>query len=208
VLLNRLEKLTMNNPIRGGVQRYFEAPRLRAMGGPMRGGRALEVGCGNGRGASLILERFGADSVDAFDLDPHMVQIAEKRLAPFGSRARTWQGDVTKIEAPDETYDAVFDFGIIHHVPDWRAALAEIHRVLVPGGRFYAEEILRGFIDAFPWRVLFAHPRNDRFDADDFIGALRETGFEIVERRRHGQTILWVVADKSRASRGDSSDAS
>ena len=38
----------------------------------------------------------------------------------------------------------MFDFGIIHHVPQWRRALAEVARVLKPGGRFYAEEVLRG----------------------------------------------------------------
>ena len=39
------------------------------------------------------------------------------------------------IEAAAATYDAVVDFGIIHHIPHWRAALAEIFRVLKPGGR-------------------------------------------------------------------------
>jgi ubiquinone/menaquinone biosynthesis C-methylase UbiE len=48
---------------------------------------------------------------------------------------------VTAIAVPDSRYDAVFDFGIIHHVPDWRAAVAEVARVLRPQGRFYAEEV-------------------------------------------------------------------
>jgi len=196
VFLNRLETLMMNNPIRGGVQRYLEAPRLLSMGGGMRGGRALEVGCGNGRGAELIFELFGADTVDAFDLDPKMVRLAERRLARYGPRVCTWRGDVTSIDADDESYDAVFDFGIIHHVEDWRAALREIDRVLVPGGRLYAEEVLRDFIGVFPWRVLLDHPTEDRFDEEDFVSALEETGFRIIRQRRHGTKIAWVVAEK------------
>ena len=43
MLLNRVEFSLMNNPIRSAIQRRFEARRLLRMGGPMRGGRALEL---------------------------------------------------------------------------------------------------------------------------------------------------------------------
>ncbi|MHC1764566.1 MAG: methyltransferase domain-containing protein [Verrucomicrobiia bacterium] len=45
------------------------------------------------------------------------------------------------------TYDAVFDFAIIHHVPNWRDALVEVNRVLRPGGVFYAEVPLGSFFE-------------------------------------------------------------
>ncbi|MBI5529080.1 MAG: class I SAM-dependent methyltransferase [Deltaproteobacteria bacterium] len=88
-----------------------------------------------------------------------------RRLLRMGGKTPHWRvleigcgraivsvGDVTAIRADDETYDAVFDFGIIHHVPDWRAALREIRRVLKPGGRLFAEEVHERFIShpAFP----------------------------------------------------------
>ena len=41
MLLNKVEKLMMNNPIRAGVQRHYEAKQLLAMGGSISGGRAL-----------------------------------------------------------------------------------------------------------------------------------------------------------------------
>src|SRR5829696_9453257 len=133
MLLNRFEKALMNNPARAVLQRHFEAPRLLDMGGPVRG-VALEVGCGRGVGTELVLDVFGAARVDAFDLDPHMVELARHRLASRGGRARLWVGDVLHVPAEDATYDAAFDFGIIHHVVPWRDALREIWRVLKPGG--------------------------------------------------------------------------
>jgi ubiquinone/menaquinone biosynthesis C-methylase UbiE len=188
----------MNNPLRAAVQQRFEASRLLAMGGPMSGGAALEVGCGRGIGAGIILDRFGADRVDAFDLDAQMVDLARRRLAPRGDRVRLWTGDVTRIPSPDGTYSAVFDFGIIHHVPNWRDALREIHRVLEPGGRFYAEEVLAHFICHPLWSRLFKHPKEDRFDHDAFRDALVAVGFEVVATKTLLDDFAWFVADKPR----------
>src|SRR5262245_42802643 len=107
MLLNRVEYALMNNPIRAAIQRHFEATRLLEMGGPLRGGVALEVGCGRGIGTELILDVFGADTVHAFDLDPRMVALARQRLAQRGPRVRLWVGDAAAIAAPAESYDAV-----------------------------------------------------------------------------------------------------
>ena len=188
----------MNNPVRAAIQRRFEVARLLEMGGPMRGGTALEVGCGRGVGTGLILERMGAERVDAFDLDPSMVALAKERLQDRGDRVRLWVGDVERIDAPDETYDAVFDFGIIHHVVPWRAALGEIHRVLRPGGRFYAEEVLAGFIHHPVWRRLLDHPMEDRFDHEAFERGLGGAGFEVISTRRFRRDFGWFVADRPR----------
>lgn len=169
----------MNNPVRAAVQRHYEASRLLRMGGGTPGGRVLEVGCGRGVGTEIILDRFGAAHVDAFDLDPEMVRQARRRLEGRTDRVRLWTGSATEIEAPDDTYDAVFEFGIIHHIPDWRRAVAEVARVLRPGGRFYAEEVLARFILHPVWRTLLEHPLEDRFDAPGFAVALEAAGLRV-----------------------------
>lgn len=197
MLLNRAEKLMMNNPVRAAVQRAVEAPRLLAMGGRMRGGRALEIGCGRGVGTELILERFGADRVDAFDLDPDMVARARRRLASYGDRVRLWTGDAERIDAEDGTYDAVFDFGIVHHIPRWRAALGEVHRVLRPGGTFVGEEVLRAFILHPVWRRVLDHPLEDRFDADELRRGLEHAGFRVREVRALLDSFAWFIAEKA-----------
>jgi len=199
MLLNRIEYALMNNPVRAAIQRHFEAARLLHMGGPMRGGHALEVGCGRGVGTELILDVFGASSVDAFDLDPRMIALARRRLRSRGSAVHLWVGDAAAISAPDATYDAVFDFGIIHHIPEWRRALAEVHRVLKPRGCFYAEEVLRGFIVHPITRRLLEHPQRDRFDSKAFVRALQAAGLEPFASNELWSSFAWFTARKRAA---------
>ena len=196
MLLNRLEFALMNNPVRAALQRHFESRRLLRMGGPMHGGRALEIGCGRGVGTGLILDVFGADIVDAFDLDPRMVALARERLRPRAPRVRLWVADATSIPVPGATYDAVFDFGIIHHIPEWRLALGEVGRVLKPGGRFYAEEVLSGFIGHPIVRRLLNHPRADRFDGADFGAALHDAGLAMEATEEMWGAVAWFAARK------------
>ncbi|MHC1764565.1 MAG: methyltransferase domain-containing protein [Verrucomicrobiia bacterium] len=70
------------------------------MGGPLLGGRALEIGCGRGVGVEIILDVFGAATVDAFDLDPRMIAVARRRLARRGQKVRLWLDDAAAIGAP------------------------------------------------------------------------------------------------------------
>lgn len=178
MLLNRIEKALMNNPVRAASQRHLEARLLHTMGGSVKG-RALEMGCGRGVGVRLILDVFGAEHVDG---DAH--------------RVRAWTGDAERIESADDAYDAVFDFGIIHHIPQWRTAVAEAHRVLRPGGRFYAEEVLRAFILNPVTKALLEHPLADRFDHDEFRSVLIDAGFRIVASRHALNAFGWFVAEK------------
>lgn len=198
MLLNRSEKLMMNNPVRAAIQRRFEARRLLTMGGRMAGGIALEVGCGCGVGIELIFDIFGAESVDAFDLDPHMIELAARRLRARGDSVRLWTADTTAIPAASNRYDAVFDFGVIHHVPNWPDAIREVYRVLKPGGRFYAEDVLEKFICHPLCRLLLEHPLTDRFSHNKFIDALENAGFLLVATDQLWQCFGWFVADKPR----------
>ncbi len=175
--LNRIEKALMNNPVRAFVQKHYEARLLERLGGRTCGERVLEVGCGRGVGTQLILEQWGARQVHAFDLDPDMVERARRRLSSYGpDRLRLSVGDVTSIEADDRSFDAVVNFGILHHVAHWQAAISEIRRVLKPGGRFYFEEVSSRALRRRIYRGLFAYPMENRFSRDEFVGELERRG--------------------------------
>ena len=121
--LNAVETALMHNPVRALVQRYYELPLLLRLGGHVEGLRVLEIGCGRGVGTEILLSRFGVRHVSAFDLDPNFVGRAWSRLAAYRrDRVQLAVADATAIPAMDASFDAVFDFGVIHHVSAWRAA--------------------------------------------------------------------------------------
>ena len=195
--MNILEHLVMTNPLRAIVQRHVEARWMElAAGGKRRAGKALEIGCGKGIGVEIILDRFAADTVDAFDLDARMVRLAKRRLAGLDGVGAVRIGDATRIDAPDGVYDSVFNFGAIHHIVDWKKAVSEVHRVLKPGGFFYAQEVFRDLITHPLWRRLLEHPQQDRFDFMQFQSVLTAAGFEMIGTRRLGNSMGWFVCRK------------
>lgn len=194
--LNRVEKALMNNPVRELLQWRYEAPLLERLGGRVDGLRVLEVGCGRGVGTEIILRRFGATHVTAFDLDSDMIRHAHRRLLRYApERLRLFVGDVTVIDAPDEAFDAIFDFGIIHHVPEWQAAVLEIRRVLRPGGRFFFEEVTAQALSRWAYRTFLDHPRENRFSGEELVAELQRQGIVVgrnVVERFFGDFIIGV----------------
>jgi ubiquinone/menaquinone biosynthesis C-methylase UbiE len=194
--LNFIEKLIMINPLRGWVHRRFEGRRMLRLGGTADDRTCLEIGCGRGIGAQIILELFGAARVDAFDLDPHMVHLARRLNRKQAEKIRLWVGDTTAVAARDGFYDAVFDFGALHHVLDWRTAIREVHRVLKPGGRFYVEEVPAKLITHPLFNKILKHPQEDRFSRQQLAAALKAEGFKVMAMDRFMEVFIWVVAEK------------
>ena len=193
--LNALEFALMNNPVRAALQQRVETPMLIGPPGSLAGKRVLEVGCGRGLGMEILLA-LGAAQITGFDLDPKMVALAHKRLAKYGERARVFVGDAEAIELPNESFDVVVEYGILHHVPNWQKALSEIARVLKPGGMFYFEDILKGFVSAWPIRVLFEHPQESQFTGREFRSGLEAAGLQVEKWRQLGEWGVMGQADK------------
>jgi SAM-dependent methyltransferase len=96
----------------------------------LRGKRVLEIGCGRGVFAKVLAER-GADLVAA-DFSETAVSYAETRLQ--GWDAETLVADIQAIPFPDQSFDVVVSQETVEHVRDPRRALAELVRVMRPGG--------------------------------------------------------------------------
>jgi SAM-dependent methyltransferase len=91
----------------------------------------LEVGCGPGELSVRVQEELGV-AVTAIDLSPRMVELA--RAAGVDARV----GDVQELPLADGTFDCVVAAWVLFHVPDVDLGLAEIARVLRPGGHLLA----------------------------------------------------------------------
>ena len=200
MLMNWVETALMTAPPRRWLQRFYETGVLLRFGGRLPpGAHVLEIGCGAGYGAQLALERFGAATIDGVDLDPDMIERASHRLARYGDRVRLAPGSATDLRdaigADDNSYDAVFDFGIIHHIPNWRDAITEVVRVLKPGGRFYFEEVTAHALARPTYRWLLDHPTEDRFSDQQFLAELNHHDLAILGSvtRIRGDYLLGVA---------------
>lgn len=98
-------------------------------------GHLADFGCGNGAQTLLLAEHCGR--VTGVDVNPEFLAVFEAEVAARAgltsvSGALLSEG---RIPLADESVDAVTSFTVLEHVPDERAALAEMHRILRPDGR-------------------------------------------------------------------------
>jgi ubiquinone/menaquinone biosynthesis C-methylase UbiE len=195
--VNWVEAVWVNSPLRTVMQqREIACFRRAARIAP--GGRVLEIGCGRGKGAQLVLRAFAPARVDAIDIDPAMIRLAERRKKRLGLReVELLVADAQELPFPDSSMDAVFNFGIIHHLEDWRRGVREIARVLKPGAAFCFEEIYPALYANRFWRHLLAHPREDRFSGPQFRGALQAAGLRLVPGYRETPNRIVAVALKA-----------
>jgi len=181
--MNKVEFWLMNNPVRALIQRY-EVRRLRNMT-DFIGGDVLEIGCGQGVGTILIARLFSPKKITAIDLDSKMIERSKRRV--HLKHVHFEQGDASALRFENEQFDAVFDFGILHHIPNWKDAVHEIHRVLKPSGQFILEDLssesfrlpLLGWI----LRVLLDHPYKAMYKRGEFFEFVQRNGFTVLGRR-------------------------
>jgi ubiquinone/menaquinone biosynthesis C-methylase UbiE len=99
----------------------------------LEGKDVLEVGCGSGVHAKLLAEA-GA-RLTAIDLTPTAVEMTRKRLELNGLEGAVIEADAEALPFDDAAFDFVWSWGVIHHSRDTSRVIAEIARVLRPGGR-------------------------------------------------------------------------
>jgi trans-aconitate methyltransferase len=143
--------------------------------------RILDLGCGDGQ----LTQRVAAvcASVQGVDSSPQMVAAARSR----GIAAD--QAEAEELPYPDASFDAVLSNAALHWVRDQDAMMAQVHRVLKPGGRFVAEMGGHGNIAAIRvalMAVLARHGHADREDgvnyyptAEGYTRRLERHGFQV-----------------------------
>jgi SAM-dependent methyltransferase len=125
------------------------------------GEKILDLGCGDGQ----LTKRIAASGADVLGVDasPEMVRAARDR----GVVADV--GDAEQLSYADETFDAVFSNAALHWVRNQDAMIAEIDRVLKPGGRFVAEMGGHGNIAAIRVALMAVLARHGYGDLEDGV---------------------------------------
>lgn len=99
----------------------------------MKGKRILEVGCG--MGCMAMNWAMQGARVTAVDLNPVAVEQTRRRFEVFGLEGEILEADGEELPFPDDTFDYVYSWGVLHHSPNTQKSVAHLFRVLAPGGK-------------------------------------------------------------------------
>jgi SAM-dependent methyltransferase len=158
----------------------------------------LDVGCGTGESRSIYIEH--CRRYTGVDLSGAAVAIAAKRFP----RSKWLVADAARLPFPEARFDLVAFSSVLHHIPDFRPALAEAMRVLRPGGRVFAFDpnLLH------PAMALFRWPKSPLYNPEGVSpnerpllprrlrGVFRSAGLVDVRQRCQGDIPYRAVAPK------------
>lgn len=206
----------LNHLLSGGVDRRWRRVLVESAG-VGDGGRVLDVATGTGDVAIEFARRTGAGGIVGLDPSAGMLEVGREKVARLGldGRIRMLDGDALALPFADGTFDAVtIAFGL-RNLPDYAAGIAEMARVLAPGGRLLVLEFFpprRGlFLRAYrlylstvlpvigrvvsgssgAYRYL-ARSIDDFMSHDDIRAMMAAAAFERLDARRLTGGVAWV----------------
>lgn len=145
---------------------------------PKSGLRWLDVGCGNGAFTELLVERCAPVSVHG--IDPSEGQLAYARTRPASRVAQFHQGDAMALSFPDDTFDVAVMPLVIFFVPEPAKGVAEMTRVVCPGG----------IVTAYGWDML-----GGGFPYETLLNAMRGLGLPVPEPPNPGAASIGTLRD-------------
>jgi ubiquinone/menaquinone biosynthesis C-methylase UbiE len=195
VKLCSFEKKIMRSKARKMVMDYVEAPILFKNHKSDGINNVLELGCGAGYGTRNILQRIQPKRLIATDYDPDLVEFARRNTHGYwgGIDVDFRQADATKLQYADNSFDIVVSIGILHHILNYKQALAEMFRVLKPGGILLMEEVMK---EAHFWPIGKLLVPAVLLNDSEFIGAVEEQGFSVKILGRYMKAFILLECRK------------
>ena len=169
------------------INAYYTRPAIVNLAGDVAGRRILDAGCGSGA-VSAALRDQGA-VVAGFDRSAAMVELARQRL---GDDTDLRVADISQpLPYPDGAFDDAVAALVLHYLEDWTAPLAELRRVLRPGGRLIV-------VVNHPIVFKIVHPRGDYFATSKWSEEYTFNGQQAVltywHRPLHAMTDAFTAA--------------
>lgn len=158
--------------------------------------RLLDLGCGTGALAELVLSEIPTAKLVGVDLSPEMVRRARQRLGGAEVLVR----DAERLPFPDSSFDAVWCNDSFHHYPDPRRAAFQVWRVLAPGGAFIIGDTwqpapARAIMNAW---LPHSHEGDVRIYSEGELREILGAWFNEITWCRVGTTACVAVARKDR----------
>ena len=153
-----------------------------------QGGTALDVGCGPGTVTASLGRAAGPDGL-ALGVDVSEPMLARAVHAGYGPQVGFMRADAQRLPLRDDTVDAVVSVAVVQLIPQPAVAIAEMARVLRPGGRLAVMVPTAG--RPGPVFRLLPNPGAHFFDEDELGDLLEANGFASVRTKNLG-TIQWV----------------
>jgi ubiquinone/menaquinone biosynthesis C-methylase UbiE/uncharacterized protein YbaR (Trm112 family) len=144
--------------------RYHQSVLARMTAAPRPRGRVLDNGCGPGLLMAHLSEHHrDVEQLVGVDVSPGMLREARAVVGTQDEEVYLFQADACRLPFEDAAFDIVYARGLLHHLPDPTQGVAEIERVLKPGGSVVILEPNKNLISALP-RVIAR--RGKHFDSD------------------------------------------
>jgi ubiquinone/menaquinone biosynthesis C-methylase UbiE len=123
-----------------GRKMSFGRDTLLRLAAPAAGENVVDVGCGTGTLAIALSSKVAPGEAHGVDASPQMIEVARQKSAKAGLDVDFRVALIEAIPFPEDSFDLVTSSLMLHHLPDELKGrgLAEIRRVLKPGGRFVA----------------------------------------------------------------------
>jgi SAM-dependent methyltransferase len=157
----------------GSWNNLYERPAVKAVLPPLRGRDVLDLGCASGYFTDYALEQ-GA-RVTAVDIADAWIRRLEAR--PANPSLRVVRADISRPMPflKSESYDCIIASLVIHYLKDWEPLLAEMHRVLRPGGRV----VISTHHPQFTWKLFHRDSLREVFEVEDTWGKAEGTPFTV-----------------------------
>lgn len=176
--MNRLEKFMVNNFISDWINKKWGVKSLLEWVKVREAFSILELGCGKGTTTFCITQKFPEASIIALDYDAKQIGLARKSY--HLPNVNFVVGDAEELIYDNNSFDLVIGILALHHMPNWRNAIAEIYRVLKPKGYFVLKDMHSFF--------------HGKISMNNYISEMEKVGFTIVQQK--GKRYFMVEAVK------------